>query len=157
MAGPTMQTSVVTPAGQRLGARRLCAGYTSGTETREFLIRRCRFGVQDGLNLVNWWSANGRLQLGSSHARGCIATSHWSVVLVAGGRNTPESTLAMEQLCSTCSYHLYAHVRRRVYSPVNNSYPGNNAGRSSNPPQRFMKNYLRNAHRDHINITKQVR
>jgi len=48
---------------------------------------------------------------------GIFATTHWSVVLAAGERDTPESTAALEQLCRSYWYPLYAYVRRRGYGP----------------------------------------
>jgi DNA-directed RNA polymerase specialized sigma24 family protein len=48
---------------------------------------------------------------------GVFATTHWSAVLVAGGQDTPQSAAALDQLCRTYWYPLYAHVRRRGYSP----------------------------------------
>jgi RNA polymerase sigma-70 factor (ECF subfamily) len=48
---------------------------------------------------------------------GIFATTHWSVVLAAGQQDTPQSTAALEQLCRTYWYPLYAHVRRRGYRP----------------------------------------
>ncbi len=49
--------------------------------------------------------------------RGLFATTHWSVVLAAGARNTPESADALERLCRGDWYPLYHYVRRRGYSP----------------------------------------
>ena len=46
-----------------------------------------------------------------------FATTHWSVVLAAGGDATPQADLALEHLCRTYWYPLYAFVRRRGYSP----------------------------------------
>ena len=46
-----------------------------------------------------------------------FATTHWSVVLAAGSRDTPQSAAALERLCRTYWYPLYAYVRRRGYSP----------------------------------------
>ncbi len=46
-----------------------------------------------------------------------FATTHWSVVLAAGQEGTPQSAAALEQLCRTYWYPLYAQVRRRGYSP----------------------------------------
>ena len=40
-------------------------------------------------------------------------TTNWSVVLAAGAGSTPEARLALEQLCQTYWYPLYAFVRRR--------------------------------------------
>ncbi len=48
---------------------------------------------------------------------GLFATTHWSVVLAAGDRNTPESAEALERLCGGYWYPLYHYVRRRGYSP----------------------------------------
>jgi RNA polymerase sigma factor (sigma-70 family) len=45
-----------------------------------------------------------------------FATTHWTVVLTAGQRSTPQSSLALEQLCRTYWFPLYAYVRRRGYS-----------------------------------------
>jgi RNA polymerase sigma factor (sigma-70 family) len=47
---------------------------------------------------------------------GVFATTHWSVVLAAGGHDTPQSAAALEQLCRTYWYPLYAYVRRRGYA-----------------------------------------
>src|SRR5437879_871174 len=46
-----------------------------------------------------------------------FVTTHWSVVLSAGRSDTPRSRQALEQLCQTYWYPLYAYVRRRGYSP----------------------------------------
>lgn len=42
-----------------------------------------------------------------------FATTRWSVVLHAGRHDTPNARAALEQLCRTYWYPLYAHVRRR--------------------------------------------
>ncbi|HEU6449270.1 MAG TPA: sigma factor [Verrucomicrobiae bacterium] len=42
-----------------------------------------------------------------------FATTHWTVVLAAGKRSTPQSDSALEQLCRTYWFPLYAYVRRR--------------------------------------------
>ncbi len=44
-------------------------------------------------------------------------TTHWSVVLQAGGGDSPTARAALEQLCGTYWYPLYAHVRRRGHGP----------------------------------------
>jgi len=41
-----------------------------------------------------------------------FATTHWSVVLAAGGTTSPGSAAALEQLCRTYWYPIYAFVRR---------------------------------------------
>ncbi|MFV1967115.1 MAG: RNA polymerase sigma factor [Pirellulaceae bacterium] len=43
-------------------------------------------------------------------------TTHWSVVLAAAHRSSPDSDEALESLCRTYWYPLYAYVRRRGYS-----------------------------------------
>jgi RNA polymerase sigma-70 factor (ECF subfamily) len=45
-----------------------------------------------------------------------FATTHWTVVLAAGQRRTPESDFALEQLCKTYWFPLYAYVRRRGHA-----------------------------------------
>jgi RNA polymerase sigma-70 factor (ECF subfamily) len=53
----------------------------------------------------------------SASAPGDIfATTHWSVVLAAGQRHTPHADRALEQLCQTYWFPLYAYVRRRGYA-----------------------------------------
>jgi RNA polymerase sigma-70 factor (ECF subfamily) len=44
-----------------------------------------------------------------------FATTHWSVVLAAGKTPSPASAAALERLCRTYWYPLYAYVRRRGY------------------------------------------
>jgi len=51
-----------------------------------------------------------------SGADDIFATTHWTVVLAAGRRHTSESDHALEQLCRTYWFPLYAYVRRRGYS-----------------------------------------
>ncbi len=48
---------------------------------------------------------------------GVFVTTHWSVVLSAGKRDSPEAATALEQLCRVYWYPLYAYVRRRGYGP----------------------------------------
>jgi RNA polymerase sigma factor (sigma-70 family) len=45
-----------------------------------------------------------------------FATTHWTVVLSAGSRRSPQSDRALEELCRTYWYPLYAYVRRRGYT-----------------------------------------
>ena len=45
-----------------------------------------------------------------------FATTHWTVVLAAGKRHTPQSDAALEQLCQTYWFPLYAYVRRRGHT-----------------------------------------
>lgn len=46
-----------------------------------------------------------------------FVTTHWSVVLTAGRSNTPRAREALERLCRTYWYPLYAYVRLRGHSP----------------------------------------
>jgi RNA polymerase sigma factor (sigma-70 family) len=47
---------------------------------------------------------------------GCFVTTHWSVVLTAGRRDSTQAKGALEKLCRAYWYPLYAYVRRRGYS-----------------------------------------
>lgn len=47
--------------------------------------------------------------------RGKFATTHWSLVIAAGGPQTKESSAALEALCQIYWYPLYAFVRRGGY------------------------------------------
>ncbi|HEX3857538.1 MAG TPA: sigma factor, partial [Verrucomicrobiae bacterium] len=56
-------------------------------------------------------------QPSASSASGDIfATTHWTVVLAAGKRHTPQSDHALEELCQTYWFPLYAYVRRRGHT-----------------------------------------
>ncbi len=46
-----------------------------------------------------------------------FVTTHWSVVLSAREQTSPGSDQALEKLCRTYWYPLYAHVRRLGHSP----------------------------------------
>jgi RNA polymerase sigma factor (sigma-70 family) len=53
----------------------------------------------------------------STSAPGDIfATTHWTVVLAAGKWHTPQSDGALEELCRTYWFPLYAYVRRRGHT-----------------------------------------
>jgi RNA polymerase sigma-70 factor (ECF subfamily) len=45
-----------------------------------------------------------------------FATTHWTVVLAAGQRSTPQSDRALEELCRAYWFPLYAYVRRRGHT-----------------------------------------
>jgi RNA polymerase sigma factor (sigma-70 family) len=47
-----------------------------------------------------------------------FATTHWSVVLAAGDIQSPEATAALERLCRTYWFPLYAYIRRRGHEPA---------------------------------------
>jgi RNA polymerase sigma factor (sigma-70 family) len=46
-----------------------------------------------------------------------FTTTHWSVVLASAQGDSPQAASALEQLCRTYWYPLYAFVRRRGHSP----------------------------------------
>jgi RNA polymerase sigma-70 factor (ECF subfamily) len=46
-----------------------------------------------------------------------FATTHWSVVISAGHQSSPNAEEALEKLCRTYWYPLYAYVRRQGKSP----------------------------------------
>ena len=48
--------------------------------------------------------------------RAAFVTTHWSVVLASADQDSPQARAALEQLCRTYWYPLYAYVRRRSYS-----------------------------------------
>jgi RNA polymerase sigma factor (sigma-70 family) len=50
-------------------------------------------------------------------AQPLFATTHWSVVLSTADQDSPEAAAALEQLCRTYWFPLYAYVRRTGYSP----------------------------------------
>jgi len=45
-----------------------------------------------------------------------FATTHWTVVLAAGRKSTPQADVALEELCRTYWYPLYAYVRHHGHS-----------------------------------------
>lgn len=54
---------------------------------------------------------------GEAKDRGLFATTHWSLVRAAGqGSESADSSAALETLCQTYWYPVYAHVRRRGYA-----------------------------------------
>jgi RNA polymerase sigma-70 factor (ECF subfamily) len=46
-------------------------------------------------------------------AKGWFTTTHWSVVLTAGDSQSPQAETALDDLCRSSWYPLYAYVRRR--------------------------------------------
>ena len=55
--------------------------------------------------------------MGQSRAQGdaWFTTTHWSVVVAAGKAASPQATAALETLCRTYWFPLYAYLRRRGY------------------------------------------
>jgi RNA polymerase sigma factor (sigma-70 family) len=54
----------------------------------------------------------------SSDGQPLFTTTHWSVVLAAARPEAPEATAALERLCRTYWYPLYAYVRREGHNPA---------------------------------------
>jgi len=52
----------------------------------------------------------------SSAPHDIFVTTHWTVVLAAGQRHTPQSDHALEELCKSYWFPLYAYVRRRGHN-----------------------------------------
>jgi RNA polymerase sigma factor (sigma-70 family) len=48
--------------------------------------------------------------------RGIFATTHWTAVLAAGRGSSPQADVALEELCRSYWYPLYAYVRRQGHS-----------------------------------------
>lgn len=61
-------------------------------------------------------SSSGRPPAQAEGAGGGFSTTHWSVVLKAGQEDSPAATSALEDLCRTYWYPLYAYVRRQGHS-----------------------------------------
>lgn len=92
-----------------------------------------------------------------------FATTRWTVVMMAGGQRTPQADAALEQLCRTYWFPLYAYVRRRGYTKEDAEdltqaffarfLAGNSLGDASAERGRFrafllasLKNFLANAY-----------
>lgn len=54
----------------------------------------------------------------AENATGAFATTHWSVVLSAGGSDSPVAHEAMAEFCRSYWYPLYVYVRRKGYDPA---------------------------------------
>ncbi len=61
------------------------------------------------------YEGNGKESTSRNSAQ--FATTHWSTVLAAGDSASPGSREALEKLCRTYWYPLYAFVRRKDHSP----------------------------------------
>ena len=61
-------------------------------------------------------SENSREQPETTPAGHWVGSTHWSAVLAAGQSGSPRAAAAMEELCQTYWYPLYAYVRRRGYA-----------------------------------------
>jgi len=54
---------------------------------------------------------------GAAPGAGQFNTTHWSLVLLAGQADSPRAEAALETLCRTYWYPLYAFVRRQGHAP----------------------------------------
>lgn len=52
----------------------------------------------------------------SNMGREGFSTTRWTMIVAAGRPSDRQGQVAMEELCRTYWYPLYAHVRRRGYS-----------------------------------------
>jgi len=51
----------------------------------------------------------------NGEAKAAFVTTHWSLVLAAGGTHSPQAAAALEALCRAYWDPLYAYIRRRGY------------------------------------------
>jgi RNA polymerase sigma-70 factor (ECF subfamily) len=54
---------------------------------------------------------------GRPQQAGLFTNTHWTVVLQAAQKATPQAEVALEKLCRTYWFPLYAYVRRRGHAP----------------------------------------
>jgi DNA-directed RNA polymerase specialized sigma24 family protein len=59
---------------------------------------------------------NGPSHRTGSSSNAVFATTHWSVVMAAGKSDSAQAAQALEQLCRTYWYPLYAFVRRQGHA-----------------------------------------
>jgi RNA polymerase sigma-70 factor (ECF subfamily) len=52
----------------------------------------------------------------SAGTQSCFQSTHWTVVLAAGLKDNPESSAALQKLCTAYWRPLYAFIRRRGYT-----------------------------------------
>lgn len=78
-------------------------------------LRRCQHGPETSFCPI---MAPEHSKLNSQGSGGqWFATTHWSVVLTAGQSASPGAAEALEKLCGTYWYPLYAYVRQRGHEP----------------------------------------
>jgi RNA polymerase sigma-70 factor (ECF subfamily) len=56
-------------------------------------------------------------QADSDGRKGLFVTTHWTVALAAGREDSPQAAQALEKLCRTYWYPIYAFVRRQGHNP----------------------------------------
>lgn len=62
-------------------------------------------------------SHQNQLPVAADTGRVEFTTTHWSVVLTAGEEDSPQAAKALNELCHTYWYPLYAYVRRQGFRP----------------------------------------
>ena len=84
---------------------------------RDFQARfaRCRLTSAAFPTLIVYISDSEPYREGAG-GKGQFNTTHWSVVLLAGEVQNPKAGAALESLCQSYWYPLYAYVRRKGYS-----------------------------------------
>ncbi len=82
---------------------------------------------------------------------GGFHTTHWSAVFAAGGATSPDAMAALESLCQTYWYPLYAYSRRQGRSPADSedltqhfftSFLERNSFATASPERGRFRNYL---------------
>ena len=79
------------------------------------VLRRYWHGNRAAVRWIAMTSGSGS-QSKSSRPQEYFVTTHWTMVVRASGSDTTSARNALEQLCQTYWYPLYAHVRRRGHS-----------------------------------------
>lgn len=82
---------------------------------------------------------------------GSFATTHWTAVFAAGGATSPDAVAALESLCRTYWYPLYAYSRRQGHSPADSedltqqffaSFLERNSFAAASPERGRFRSYL---------------
>ena len=73
--------------------------------------------TSSSFRILNRMPTNESEEPGSTPAQRLFVTTHWSVVLAARDKASPECSRALETLCRTYWYPLYAFVRGSGYTP----------------------------------------
>ena len=94
--------------GCALNANRYCAAFASP----------CRAKRDNAVNVSTTLPTTPTIGAGAEARGPVFVTTQWSVVLAAGRSDTTKAQAALEKLCRTYWYPLYAYVRRRGQSAV---------------------------------------
>jgi DNA-directed RNA polymerase specialized sigma24 family protein len=77
----------------------------------DFRVRLCH------PSLTSWRPTSDPMGQELQRLAGEFATTHWSVILRAGGAESEDADTALEELCRSYWYPLYAYVRRNGHGP----------------------------------------